>query len=81
MIEIALVLPLFFILIFGCVQFAMVFFVYSNTVYATQVAVRYACTHDNLVITPHTAGATVESIAGARIFMANRLAGYLRKSV
>ena len=45
MMEIALVLPLFFLLIFGCVQFAMVFFVYSNTVYATQTAVRYACTH------------------------------------
>jgi Flp pilus assembly protein TadG len=45
MIEVALVLALFLMLIFGCVQFAIVFFVYSNTVYASQVAVRYAIMH------------------------------------
>lgn len=39
----------------------------------------YARTHDNLVITPHTAGASVESITGARIFMADKLAAYLRE--
>lgn len=39
--------------------------------------VRYAQTHDNLVITPHIGGATVESIAGARIFMARKLADFL----
>jgi D-3-phosphoglycerate dehydrogenase len=39
--------------------------------------VRYAQQHDNLVITPHIGGATVESIAGARIFIIERLAKYL----
>jgi len=42
--------------------------------------VSYAQRHDNLIITPHVGGATVESIAGARIFMANRLAEYLKNS-
>ncbi len=41
--------------------------------------VRYATTHDNVIITPHIGGATIESIAGARIFMAEKLATYLEK--
>jgi len=39
--------------------------------------VRYCRSHDNLVITPHTASATVESIAGGRIHAARMLADYL----
>ncbi|MBI4025965.1 MAG: hypothetical protein HY360_13345, partial [Verrucomicrobia bacterium] len=39
--------------------------------------VRYAQTHDNLIISPHIGGATVESIANARIFMAKKLADHL----
>lgn len=41
--------------------------------------IQYARQHDNLVITPHTASATVESIAGGRIFIAQKLADYLAK--
>jgi D-3-phosphoglycerate dehydrogenase len=40
--------------------------------------VNYARHHDNLVITPHIGGATHESINGARIFMAKKVADYLR---
>jgi lactate dehydrogenase-like 2-hydroxyacid dehydrogenase len=39
--------------------------------------IKYARTHDNLVITPHIAGATIESIVGARVFMAKKLADYI----
>jgi phosphoglycerate dehydrogenase-like enzyme len=39
--------------------------------------IRYARRHDNLIITPHIASATVESMAGGRIFMAQKLADYL----
>jgi len=39
--------------------------------------VRYARTHDNLVITPHIGGATIKSIADARIFLAKKLAARL----
>lgn len=39
--------------------------------------VRYAATHDNLVITPHIGGATRESMEKTEAFMAGRLAEFL----
>jgi len=39
--------------------------------------VQYARTHDNLLITPHIAGATYESMAATEIFMAHKLRTYL----
>ncbi len=41
--------------------------------------IKYAREHDNLVISPHIAGATVESILGARIFLAKKLAEYIKQ--
>jgi len=41
--------------------------------------VQYAQQHDNVVIVPHMGGATVESIAGARVFMGKKLARYLER--
>jgi len=38
----------------------------------------YARTHDNLLITPHIAGATVESMAKTEIFMARKLVSFMR---
>jgi D-3-phosphoglycerate dehydrogenase len=38
----------------------------------------YARTHDNLIVAPHIGGATVESIYGARVFMARKVAAYLQ---
>jgi D-3-phosphoglycerate dehydrogenase / 2-oxoglutarate reductase len=40
--------------------------------------VEYALEHENLLITPHIGGATTESIYDARIFMAKKVADYLR---
>jgi D-3-phosphoglycerate dehydrogenase / 2-oxoglutarate reductase len=40
--------------------------------------IRHARDASNLVITPHIGGATVESIYGARIFMARKVAEFLR---
>ncbi|MGH7003865.1 MAG: 2-hydroxyacid dehydrogenase, partial [Alphaproteobacteria bacterium] len=37
----------------------------------------HARNHDNLVISPHIGGATVESIYGARVFMARKVADWL----
>jgi D-3-phosphoglycerate dehydrogenase len=37
----------------------------------------YACTHDNLIITPHIAGATRESMAKTEVFMARKLTAFL----
>jgi len=39
--------------------------------------IEYARKHDNLIITPHIGGSTLESIVGARKFMAQKLADYL----
>ena len=39
--------------------------------------VQYARAHDNLLITPHIAGATYESMAATEIFMARKLRTYL----
>jgi len=46
----------------------------------THPLVRYAQKHDNLLITPHIGGGTIESVADARIFIAKRLAEYLKKN-
>jgi D-3-phosphoglycerate dehydrogenase / 2-oxoglutarate reductase len=41
--------------------------------------VEYARQHDNLLITPHIGGATDESMASTEIFMAKKLAAWLKK--
>lgn len=41
--------------------------------------IEYSRKHDNLVISPHIASATVESIVGARIFVAKKLADYIKQ--
>jgi D-3-phosphoglycerate dehydrogenase / 2-oxoglutarate reductase len=40
--------------------------------------IAYMQDHDNLVITPHTASSTPDSMYGARNFMARKIANYLR---
>lgn len=42
--------------------------------------IAYARSHDNLVISPHIGGATHESIYGARVFMARKVAAFLQAS-
>jgi Flp pilus assembly protein TadG len=54
MVEFALVVPLFFLIIFGLVEMAIVFAGYCGATYAAQLAVRYATVRggDNTVVTP-----------------------------
>jgi D-3-phosphoglycerate dehydrogenase len=40
----------------------------------------YAREHENLIITPHIGGATVESMEKAEVFMAGKLAQFLKKA-
>ena len=40
----------------------------------------YAKVHENLIITPHIAGATYESMAKTEVFMARKLAAFLNES-
>ena len=44
---------------------------------ATPALLAYARAHDNLLVTPHVAGATVESMARTELFMARKLAAFL----
>jgi D-3-phosphoglycerate dehydrogenase / 2-oxoglutarate reductase len=44
---------------------------------AAHPLVVYARSHDNLIISPHIGGATKESIYGARVFMARKVADWL----
>ena len=43
----------------------------------SQVLLAYARDHDNLIITPHMGGATIESMEKAEVFMAQKLARFL----
>jgi D-3-phosphoglycerate dehydrogenase len=45
---------------------------------AAPALLAYARAHDNLLVTPHVAGATVESMARTELFMAQKLAAFLR---
>jgi D-3-phosphoglycerate dehydrogenase len=44
----------------------------------TPALLTYARAHDNLLVTPHVAGATVESMERTEVFMARKLAVFLR---
>jgi Flp pilus assembly protein TadG len=46
-VEFALVVPIFFLLIFGFIAFAIIFAGYCSAAYASQAAVRYAIVHGN----------------------------------
>jgi len=41
--------------------------------------IKYAREHDNLIVVPHIGGSTTESIYGARIFMARKMAKWLSR--
>ncbi len=45
-----------------------------------QCLLSYARSHDNLLLTPHIAGATAESMAKTEVFMARKLAGYVEQN-
>ncbi len=45
MIEYALVLSLYFMIIFAFVQFCLILFCFNNATYASRIAVRYAVVH------------------------------------
>ena len=47
MVEFALVVPIFFLLIFGFIDFGIIFAGYCSAAYASQIAVRYAIVHGN----------------------------------
>ena len=43
--------------------------------------IKFSRENNNLLITPHVGGATRESIVGSRIFMAEKVAAYLKNNI
>lgn len=62
LIETALLLPVFVMILFGTLAFAIVIFGWCNITYASRAAVRYASTHSNASLVPATS-ATVSAVA------------------
>ena len=52
LVELALVLPVFLLLLFGFISFAMVMYGLSNATFATRLLVRYACVHSSTSYRP-----------------------------
>lgn len=52
LVETALVLPLYLMLIFGITSFAILFFAYCNATFASRAAVRYAVVHSSTSLAP-----------------------------
>ena len=67
LIELALVLPVFFTLVFGFIYFAMVLFQFGNLTFASRAAMRYACLHSSANAVP-TGQADVNRIVAPMIY-------------
>ena len=52
LIELALVLPVFLLLVFGFISFVMVIYGLSNATYASRLLIRYACVHSSTSYKP-----------------------------
>jgi hypothetical protein len=62
LIETALMLPLFFMLLFGVFKFAQISFGYNNASYAVHVAARYASLHSSTSVVPATSATVLKII-------------------
>jgi Flp pilus assembly protein TadG len=68
-VETAVVLPVFFLLLFGLFSFSLVLFNYSNATYAARAAARYASLHSNTSLAPCSTSC-VQSYATLFLFAA-----------
>lgn len=57
MVEMALVLPTMFLLLFGIFEFSIVLFGYGNATYASRVGARYASLHSSTSLAPSNSAA------------------------
>jgi Flp pilus assembly protein TadG len=67
LLEMALVLPPFFLLLFGFFEFSIVLFGYCSATYASRVTVRYAAVHSSTSLAPCTA-TSVTAMATAQLW-------------
>ena len=52
LIELALVLPVFLVMVFGFISFALMSYGLSNATYANRLLIRYACVHSSTSYKP-----------------------------
>lgn len=69
LVETALVLPFYFLIVFGLISFAMIFFSYCSATYAAKAAVRYAAVHSATTLSPCTSS-TIQTIVTANLWAA-----------
>jgi Flp pilus assembly protein TadG len=62
LIEAAVVMPVYLLLLFGTIAFGLVMFGWCNITFASRAAVRYASTHSNASLVPATPD-TVTAVA------------------
>jgi len=67
LIELALILPMFFVLMIGFINFCMVIFGFSNIAYACRQADRYACLHSHTSLLPVT-NSTIDALVAPYVF-------------
>ncbi len=67
LVETALVLPFYFLIVFGLISFAMIFFGYCSATYAAKAAVRYAAVHSEATLSPCTSS-TIQTMVTANLW-------------
>ncbi len=80
LIETAVVLPMYLMLVFGMISFAIVLFAYCNATFAAKAALRYAVVHSANSITPYTL-TSVQGIVNPLLWGAPTCAGCVTVSV
>lgn len=69
LIEMAIVLPIFFLLLFGIFSYSIILFGRGNAICAANVAARYAALHSSTAVVPSTS-ASIKSYASAFLYAA-----------
>jgi Flp pilus assembly protein TadG len=68
LIETAVVMPLFVLIVFGAVQYSIVLLTYCNATYACRLASRYASMHSNSSLAPDTVS-QIQGLVTSRLFI------------
>jgi Flp pilus assembly protein TadG len=72
-VETAIALPLYFTIVFGCAQYALVLLTYCNATYACRLASRYASMHSSSSLAPDTV-AQIQGLVTSRLFVGPAIA-------
>jgi Flp pilus assembly protein TadG len=71
-IETAIALPIFFSVVFGCAQYAIVLMTYCDATYACRLASRYASMHSTSSLAPDTV-TQIKGLVTSRLFIGSAI--------